>query len=80
MSTDQLTTLTLAYLEADSGKMLKCKRDLEEFLRQAGNSGEQIKFWMGFCLEEEGDEDGDLRSAVITDVALAGLQGYVVVS
>ena len=44
MSTDQLTTVTLAYLEADSGEILKCKRDLEEYLRQAGNSEEQIKF------------------------------------
>ena len=80
MSTDQLTALTLAYLEADSGEILKCKHDLEEFLRQAGNSEEQIRCWMGFCLEEDGDEDGDLRSAVVTDVTLAALQGYVVVN
>ena len=77
MSTNQLTTLTLAYLEAESGsEILGHKRDLEEYLRQAGNSDEQIEYWMGFCLEE----DGDLRSAVVTDVALAALQGYVVVS
>ena len=61
-------------------KYQKCKYDLEEYLRQAGNSDRQIKYWMGFCLEEDGDEDGDLRSTVVTDVALAALQGYVVVS
>ena len=40
MRTDQLTTLTLAYLEADSDEMLDRQRDLEEYLRQAGNSEE----------------------------------------
>ncbi len=71
----QLTTLTLAYLEADSGKMLDRQRDPEEYLRQAGNSEEQIKFWMGFCITMDGDEDGDLRSVVATDAVLSVLEG-----
>ena len=76
MSINKLTTLTLAYLESDSSsEILGHKRELEEYLRQAGNSEEQVKYWMGFCLEE----DEDLRSAVVTDVALAALQGYLVV-
>ena len=75
MSIDQLTTLTLAYLEADSGGMLDRQRDLEAYLRQAGNSEEQIKFWMGFCIELDADEDGDLRSVVATDAALSVLEG-----
>ena len=80
MNTDQLPTLTLVYLEAESGnEILGHKHDFEEYLRQAGNSDEQIKYWMGFCLEEDGDDDGDLRSAVVTDVALAALQGYLIV-
>ena len=81
MSTRQPTTLTLAYLEAESGsEILGHKRDLEDLLRQTGNSGEQIKYWMGFCLEEDGDEDGDLRSAVVTDAVLSVLEGNLVVS
>ena len=56
------------------------QHDLEEYLRQAGNSEQQIKFWMGFCLHMDGDEDGDLRSDVTTEVILSALQGYVVVS
>ena len=71
----QLTTLTIAYLEADSGEMLDRQRDLEEYLRQAGNSDGQITFWMGFCINLEGDEDGDLRSVVATDAALSVLEG-----
>ncbi len=39
--------------------MLHRQRDLEVYLRQAGNSEKQIKFWMGFCINLEGDEDGD---------------------
>ena len=79
MSTDQLTTLTLAYLEADSGEVLDRQRDLEDYLRQAGNSEEQIKFWMGFCITMDGDEDGDLRSVVASDAALSVLEGNLVV-
>ena len=79
MSTDQLTTLTLAYLEADSGEMMDRQRDLEEYLRQAGNSDEQIKFWMGFCITMEGAEDGDLRSVVLTDAVLSVLEGNLAV-
>ncbi len=59
MNTNQFTTPTLAYLDADSGVMLHRQRDLEVYLRQAGNSEKQIKFWMGFCINLEGDEDGD---------------------
>ena len=79
MSIDQLTTLTLEYLEADSDEMLDRQHDLEDYLREAGNSEGQIKFWMGFCINLEGDEDGDLRSVVATDVALSVLQRYLVV-
>jgi len=79
MRTTQLTTLTLAYLEADSGEMLDRQRDLEEYLRQAGNSVEQIKFWMGFCITMDGDEDGDLRSVVATDAALSVLEGNLAI-
>ena len=50
MSIIDLTTLTLAYLGADSGEMLHRQQELEEYLRQAGNSEDQIKFWMGFCI------------------------------
>ncbi|MCZ6828561.1 MAG: hypothetical protein O7F73_03050 [Gammaproteobacteria bacterium] len=75
MSVNQLTTLALAYLEADSGEMLRRQQALEEYLRQAGNSDEQIKFWMGFCITMDGDEDGDLRSVVASDAALSVLQG-----
>ena len=75
MSTTKLTTLTLAYLEAESGDMLDRQRDLEKYLRQAGNSEEQVKFWMGFCITMDGDEDGDLRSVVATDATLSVLEG-----
>ena len=78
MHPDQLTTLTLAYLEADSGEMPDRQRNLEVYLRKAGNSDEQIKFWMGFFIELEGDEDGDLRSVVATDAALSVLEGNLV--
>ena len=44
MSSSQLITLTLEYLEADTGEMLDRQHDLEEYLREAGNSEEQIKF------------------------------------
>jgi len=80
MRTNQLTLLTLTYLEADSGEMLDRQRDLEEYLRQAGNSEEQVKFWMGFCINLTGDdEDGDLRSVVATDATLSVLEGNLVV-
>ncbi len=78
MRANQLTVLTLAYLEADSGEMLDRQHDLEDYLRQAGNSDEQVKFWMGFCIELEGNEDGDLRSVVATDATLSVMQGHVV--
>ena len=78
MRANQLTVLTLAYLEADSGEMLDRQRDLEAYLRQAGNSEEQIRFWMGFCINLEGDEDGDVRSVVETDAALSVLEGNLV--
>lgn len=79
MSIDQLTTLTVAYLEADSGDMPDRQRDLEAYLRQAGNSEEQIRFWMGFCINPDGDEDGDLRSVVETDAGLSVLNGKLAV-
>ena len=75
MRANQLTTLTLAYLEADAGEMQDRQRDVEAFLRQAGNSEDQIKFWMGFCINLVADEDGDLRSVVATDAALSVLEG-----
>ncbi len=75
MNTNQLTTFTLAYLEVDSGEMLGRQHDLEEYLRRAGNSDEQVKFWMGFCITMDGDEDGDLRSVVATDATLSVLEG-----
>ena len=75
MRANQLTVLTLAYLEADSGEMLDRQHDLEAHLRRAGNSEEQIKFWMGFCITMDGDEDGDLRSVVTTDAMLSVLEG-----
>ncbi len=79
MNINQLATLTLAYLEADSGEMLDRQRALKEYLRQAGNSEKQIKFCMGFCIELEGDADGDLRSVVTTDAALSILEGNLVI-
>ena len=75
----QLSTLTLAVLDAAPREMSDRQHDLEEYLRQAGNSDEQFKFWMGFCINLAGDEDGDLRSVVATDVALSVVQGYLVV-
>jgi len=75
MSTRTLSRLTVAYLEAAPGELLDRQHDLGEYLRQAGNSEEQIKFWMGFCIELEGDEDGDLRSVVTTDAVLSALEG-----
>ena len=59
--------------------MLDRQHDLEAYLRQAGNSEKQIKFWMGFCIELEGDEDGDLRSVVATDAALSVMDGKLAV-
>ena len=79
MTIDQLINLTLAYLGADSSEMRDRQHDLEDYLREAGNSDEQVKYWTGFCIELDGDEDGDLRSVVATDVALSVLQGYLVV-
>ena len=73
MSINQLTTLTLAYLEAESGEMLGRQRDLEEYLRQAGNAADQVKFGMGFCIELERDEDGYLRNAAATAATCPGL-------
>jgi hypothetical protein len=78
--TNQLTTLTLVYLEADASEILDHHRNLEQCLRQAGNSEEQIKFWMRFCTELDAVEDGDLRSVVATGVALSMLEGSLVVS
>ena len=80
MGTNQLTTLALAYLEADAGEILDHHRDLEQCLRQAGNLEEQIRFWMRFCIELDADEDGDLRSVVAIEVALSMLEGNLVVS
>ena len=59
--------------------MLDRQHDLENHLRRAGNTKAQIKFWMTICLEMDGEEDGDLRSVVATDAALATVQGYLVV-
>ena len=42
--------MSLTYLEADSDEMQSRQHDFENYLRQAGNSEEQIKFWMGFYL------------------------------
>ncbi|MCX2983382.1 hypothetical protein EYC98_21185 [Halieaceae bacterium IMCC14734] len=79
MTINHLTTLTLDYLEAEAGEVQRHQEALEQYLQHAGNSAQQIKFWMGFCINLDGDEDGDLRSVVATDVALAVMQGDVVV-
>ena len=80
--TYQLSLTSLIHIKTRfllSAEVLDTHRDLEVFLRQADNSEERIKFWMGYCLYLEGDEDGDLRSVVAIDAALAALQGYLVV-
>ena len=78
MRVNLLTNLALAYLESGSREILDRQRDLEVYLRHAGNSEAQIKFWMGFCIELDGDEDGDLRSVVATDATLSVLEGNIV--
>jgi hypothetical protein len=80
MSTRVLTQLTVAYLEAPAGEMLDRQHDLEGYLRRAGNSEEQLKYWMTICLEMDGDEDGDLQSEVTNDAMLSVLQGDIVIS
>ncbi|MCX2982883.1 hypothetical protein EYC98_18630 [Halieaceae bacterium IMCC14734] len=79
MTIKHLTTLTLAYLKAEAGEVQSHQEALEQYLQQAGNSDAQVKFWMGFCINLDSDEDGDLRSVVATDVALAVMQGDLVV-
>lgn len=77
MSIQQLTALTMAYIEADSSNCHQCQRALENYLESAGNTAEQVRFWLGFCVELTGDEDGDLLSGVTTETTLAVLQGVI---
>ena len=75
MAIRKLSRLTVSYLEAESEYVEVCRLVLEDYLCLAGNTSGQIKFWLDYCLNLEGDEDGNLKSVVATDAILAILEG-----
>ena len=52
---------------------------LKNTYKRRGNSEAQVKFWMGFRIELDGDDDSGLRSVVATDAALSLLAGNLTI-
>lgn len=78
MNQSTLSAITTDFLEADFSDVSQREEILENYLREVGNSEEQLSFWMGFCLELSGEGEVSLKTIVDTEVALAVMQKNIV--